>query len=89
MILNYHFILSQSIDVNIRGYIANFTSIVYMFSNAIAQSAQVIIGPKIAKNEIDDTGLYKLASSKVIRATGNTNVAFNMNDKTAVRKKRF
>ncbi len=55
MILNYHFILSQSIDVNIRGYIANFTSIVYMFSNAIAQSAQVIIGPKIAKNEIDDT----------------------------------
>ena len=41
------------------------------------------------KNEIDDTGLYKLASSKVIRATGNTNVAFNMNDKTAVRKKRF
>ena len=39
--------------------------------------------PKI---EIDETGLYELKNAKVINGIKNTNVAFNPNDKTSIRK---
>lgn len=40
------------------------------------------------ENTIEEAGLYRLANSKVIRTEGNSNLAFNPNDKTANRKKR-
>ncbi len=40
------------------------------------------------KDTIDEKGLIALSNSKVVKTAGNTNLAFNPNDKTAMRKKR-
>ncbi len=40
------------------------------------------------KDSIDKSGLYALANSKIVKTAGNTNLAFNSNDKTAIRKNR-
>ena len=40
------------------------------------------------KDTIDEKGLIALSRSKVVKTAGNTNLAFNPNDKTAMRKKR-
>ena len=38
------------------------------------------------KDVIDENALYRLKESRVVKAKANTNLAFNANDKTAVRK---
>ena len=40
------------------------------------------------KDTIDEKGLIALSNSNVVKTAGNTNLAFNPNDKTAMRKKR-
>jgi len=40
------------------------------------------------KDVIDEGALYRLSESRVVKAKANTNLAFNVNDKTALRKSR-
>lgn len=38
------------------------------------------------KDAVDENTLYRLKESRVVKVSGNTNLAFNVNDKTAARK---
>lgn len=53
IVINNFFLLTQNIDVNIRGYVLNFTTIVYMFANGISQAMQVTLGPLIATKKFE------------------------------------
>lgn len=57
IIINNYFLFSQGIDVNIRGYIISFTTLVYMFSNGISQAMQVLLGPEIANHQYEKADL--------------------------------
>lgn len=54
IIINNFFLFSQGIDVNIRGYVISFTTLVYMFSNGVSQAMQVMLGPRIANHQFEE-----------------------------------
>lgn len=42
----------------------------------------------LPSESLSEDGFYSLMNKKIAKADGNTNVAFNINDKTAVRKQK-